>query len=150
MFLGKLCAATNAPEFKLRLIYAWAPNSHFALFKSYTPSSWTVICSLCHTVNASNSITTDRYVIYFTKIIANTTSIDELDCSENQVSTLEFQSCLNLDSDLKPIINNFKLPYPIQYIDPKFPLVLSIIHSSTMSAVKRMNSSNYILDPAYP
>ena len=150
MFLGKLCAATNAPEFKLRLIYAWAPNSHFALLKSYTPSSWTVICSLCHAVNASNSITTDRYVISFTKIIANTTSIDELDCSENQVSTLEFQSCLNLDSDLKPIINNFKLPYPIQYIDPKFPLVLSIIHSSTMSAVKRMNSSNYILDPAYP
>ena len=159
MFLGKLCAATSDPEFKLRLICAWVPNSHFAtnikmkclsLLKSYIPSSWVVTCSLCHAVNAGDSITADRYVISFIKFIADTTTIVELDCSENQVSTWGFQSCINLESNLKPIMNNFKLPPPIQYIDPKYPLVLLIIHSSAMSAVARMNSSNCFLDPPYP
>ena len=121
-----------------------------SLLKSYIPSSWRVICSLCRAVNADEFITADRYVISFTKFIANTTPIVELDCSENQVSTWGFQSCLNPASNLKPIMNNFKLPPPSQYIDPKSPLVLSIIHSSAMSAVDRMNSSNCMLDPACP
>ena len=114
--------------------YLWVPNSHFAtnikmkclsLLKSYIPSSWVVTCSLCHAVNAGDSITADRYVISFIKFIADTTTIVELDCSENQVSTWGFQSCMNLESNLKPIMNKFKLPPPIQYIDPKYPCIIN-------------------------
>ena len=142
----------------MRLICAWVHNSYFAtnikmkclsLLKSYIPPFWAVTCSLCHAVNAGDSITADRHVMSLIKRIADTTTIVELDCSENQVITWGFQSCLNPESNLKYIMNNFKLPPPIQYIDPKYPLVLSIIHSSAMAAVDQMNSSNCIFDPAY-
>ena len=101
-------------------------------------------------INAGDSITDDRHFISFNEFIENTTPIVELGCSEDQISTWGFQSCLDPASNLEPIMNNFRLTPPITYNDPKSPSVVSIIHSSEMSAVERMNSSNCILDPSYP
>ena len=159
IFLGKLCATTSAPEFQLRLICAWVPIFHFvtsiklkclALLQDYIPSTWSVNCSLCHAVNAGDAITADGYVISFTESIINTIPIVALDSSDTKVSTWGFQSCLHPACDIDPIIDNLQLSNPSQYIDPKSPSVVTMMHSSDMSAVERMNSSNCILDPSYP